>query len=191
MPAEQQPSPADMLAADVERLEIAYRRAHEALAAELRLQGAWQSPQTLPDDLRDESGRFLLLDALAALVAGRAALVAGTAALTTAPAPAAPGRLLEALETLEGLPGGGHSVMRWARRKLGYAAPIQDVVIAAYQQALRTRTLEPPTYRRARLAALADALGERTPHSDPAEQAGQEPSPDAPHHRPIPPRDQP
>jgi hypothetical protein len=79
MPTDQ-PTPADLLAADVERLEIAYRRAYETLAAELRLQGVWQSPQTIPDDLRDEHGRFLLLDALTALVNGRAALLNATTA---------------------------------------------------------------------------------------------------------------
>ncbi|WP_433513824.1 hypothetical protein ACQP2T_61470 [Nonomuraea sp. CA-143628] len=185
--ATDQPTPADLLAADVERLEIAYGRAHESLTRDLLAQGAWHSPQTIPEDLRDEHGRFLLLDALTALVNGRAAIANATSHASKGTAAGLDvGLLLEALDTLEGLPDSGRNLMRWARRKLGYSAAVQEVVIAAYQQAMRTLTLERPVYRRSRAAAFVEQfdLPDRSPKHDGQPDAAAE-------QRPVPPRDQP
>ncbi|TMR92582.1 hypothetical protein [Nonomuraea basaltis] len=183
MPTDQ-PTPADLLAADVERLEIAYGRAHQALTRDLLAQGAWHSPQTIPEDLRDGNGRFILLDALTGLVNGRAAIANAARTTTGTVAGLDVGLLLEALDTLEGLPDGGRNVMRWARRKLGHTAPVQHVVITAYQQAMRTLTLEPPVYSRSRAAALAE-------QPDLPDLVSTRDTPLDPRPAPVPPRDQP
>ncbi|MCK2222095.1 hypothetical protein MF672_051065 (plasmid) [Actinomadura sp. ATCC 31491] len=59
------------LAKQVERLEAAYETACERLVEDTILR---RRPRTAPEEERDSGGRFVLLDALTALVNARAVL---------------------------------------------------------------------------------------------------------------------
>lgn len=62
----------ERLAAAVERLEAAYEAARQRLAEE----NARVGRPYMPEEMQDSTGRYILLDALAALVQARAALEA-------------------------------------------------------------------------------------------------------------------
>ncbi len=61
----------DALRTTVDRLEAAYAKAREQLAAELAT-GAWRLCE--PEEMRDANGRYILLDALTAIVQARTTL---------------------------------------------------------------------------------------------------------------------